>query len=126
MHRWIRILGSCLLASLLVILPGCSPAQPTMELEKTVYRPGEEIRVKFAAPSSWPDHAWVGIIPSDIMHGSEERNDQHDLTYYHLKKQREGVLVFFAPHVPGKYDVRMHDSDHKGKEVLSITFEVRN
>ena len=93
-------------------------------LDKTTYGPGESITVEFAAPANFADNAWVGIIPSNVKHGSEAENDRYDITYQYLKKRTSGTLVFKAPPSPGNYDIRMHDTDSNGKEVASVSFVV--
>ena len=111
---------------LVLLVPSLAPA-PTgagLSLDKSNYAPGEQIVVHFMASSSFAANAWVGIIPSDIPHGSEATNDQHDLTYQHLQNRTSGDLVFQAPADPGSYDLRMNDSDDNGKEVASVSFTV--
>lgn len=97
----------------------------TLKLDKEAYAPGDEIRVTFTAPSEWGAGAWVGIIPSDVPHGSEDENDQHDVSYRYLDKKTTGLLVFTAPEEKGGYDVRMHDTDNNGNEITSVSFEVK-
>jgi len=87
-------------------------------------KPGESIQVNYSAPSDYPENAWIGIIPSNIPHGSESENDNYDLSYQYLKKQTMGSLRFVAPSKEGKYDFRMHDTDNNGKEIAFVTFEV--
>jgi hypothetical protein len=93
-------------------------------LGRTTFAPGEVIAVNFIASPSFSERAWVGIIPSDIPHGSETANDEHDIAYAYLDKKVAGTLNFYAPGKPGRYDLRMHDTDDNGKEVASISFEV--
>ncbi len=113
----------CLLFTLFL---GCAAAQNvSLTLEKSVYAPGESISVTFTAPASFANNAWVGIIPSHVMHGSESENDKHDLTYQYLSQRTSGVLTFGAPSAPGNYDFRMHDTDNGGKEVTSVSFTVQ-
>ena len=78
----------------------------------------------FAAPDSFPSDAWVGIIPSDVPHGSEATNDENDLDYEYLDGQESGALTFVAPNEVGSYDFRLHDTDQDGQEVASVTFQV--
>ena len=104
-------------------LTGIAFAQ-TLTLDKANYNPGETITVTFTAPASFPDNAWVGIIPANVPHGSESTNDKYDLAYEYLKKRTSGSLTFKAPNAPGAYDVRMHDTDAGGKEVVSVSFTV--
>jgi hypothetical protein len=96
-----------------------------LTIENSVVAPGEEIAVSFKAPAEWGSAAWVGIIPSDIPHGSESKNDEHDLDYYYLEMKTAGVLIFTAPEEPGSYDFRMHDTDNNGNEITYVTFEVK-
>jgi hypothetical protein len=88
------------------------------------YAPGEAIVVNFTAPAGYASDAWIGIIPSQVPHGSEAENDRHDLTYQYIQKRASGSMSFIAPAAPGNYDLRMHDSDNNGKEVASVSFQV--
>jgi hypothetical protein len=110
--------------SILVFL-ACGGGKATLKLDKDTFACGEEIAVTFTAPSSFTEKAWVGIIPSDVPHGSESENDQHDIAYLYLDKQVAGVLDFHAPGKAGNYDFRMHDTDDNGKEVASVSFTVK-
>jgi hypothetical protein len=98
----------------------------TLSLNQRVFTPGEEIRVAFTAPASYASDAWVGILPASVPHGDEAVNDQHDITYQYLSQRTSGVLVFQAPAQVGLWDLRMHDTDASGREVASVTFEVRS
>lgn len=98
--------------------------KPTLTLEKTEFAPGEEIAVSFTAPASCGEKGWVGIIPSSVAHGDEEVNDQHDVSYQYINRQTSGVMEFKSPGQPGAYDFRMHDTDDRGKEVASLSFQV--
>ncbi len=113
-----------LLVVLMVIgFCGVAGAQ-SLDLEKYNFKPGEEIKVNFKAGNGFPSNAWVGIIPSNIAHGSEAENDKHDLAYQYLNNRASGQLVFKAPAAPGLYDFRMNTSDGSGKEAAFITFMV--
>lgn len=96
----------------------------SLRLDKMYFAPGETIVVHFAAPSNWPENAWIGIIPASIPHGSEAVNDQHDITYQYLGKRTAGSLTFKAPSTPGNWDFRLHDTDNNGKEFASANFSV--
>lgn len=116
----------------LVIIASCSKSKNDyLSLDKKSYTPGELITVSFTADTAWDSNAWIGIIPSKIKHGSEFENDKYDLVYAYIGKQASGSFTFSAPLEVGKYDVRMHDTDFgtedgsTGKEVASITFEVK-
>ncbi len=101
-----------------------APSEATLKLDKNSFAPGAEAKVYFTAPSTYVDKAWIGIIPSQVAHGSEEVNDQYDLTYQYLGKRTSGTLTFLVPSQPGSYDFRMNDDDNNGREVASITFSV--
>jgi hypothetical protein len=94
-----------------------------LAIDKTSYVPGESIRVQFSASGNWARDAWIGIIPSNIPHGSEPVNDQHDITYQYIEKRTNGVMVFKAPGL-GQWDFRMHDTDGNGREVAYVSFSV--
>lgn len=95
--------------------------QADVQLQKESFRPGDEIEV-MAVATGLKDSAWVGVIPSAIPHGKEADNDANDLGYKHLKDQNRLILV--APTKPGKYDVRLNDSDEDGVELASRSFTV--
>lgn len=96
----------------------------SLKLTKHDYQPGETITVKYKALDSFAANAWIGIIPSNIAHGNETVNDQHDISYKYMKKSTAGSMTFTAPSRPGSYDFRMHDTDSNGKEVAHVTFKV--
>jgi len=96
----------------------------SLSLSRDVFEPGESISLYFTAPNTFPDNAWIGIIPSNIPHGNETQNDEHDISYQYIQKRTTGSLTFQAPEQPGKYDFRMHSSDNNGREVFSVTFIV--
>jgi len=98
---------------------------PTFQLEKTEFAPEETIKVYFTAPSTYPESAWIGIVSSNVPHGSEAVNDKYDVSFQYLNGQTAGTLVFHAPDKLGSWDVRMNDDDNGGKEVASISFTVR-
>jgi hypothetical protein len=95
-----------------------------LDLEKNTFVPGEAIRLAFSTEEEYTEKGWIGIIPSEIPHGDENTNDQHDLDYRYLQGQRSGVYDFDAPSKPGKYDFRLHDTNDNGKEIAHISFTV--
>ncbi len=95
-----------------------------LSLSNNVFSPEEEIVIAYVYDDSFDDTAWVGIVPSNIPHGDEDVNDQHDIKYEYLYG-KSGELSFFAPVEPGEYDFRLHNSDGNGKEVDSVSFTVR-
>ena len=95
-----------------------------LKLDETTYAPGGKITVSFTVPEGMSTSAWAGVIPSDVPHGSEDTNDQHDLQYRYLGGKTSGTLSFDAPEQPGSYDIRLHDTDGGGTEIASVTFTV--
>jgi hypothetical protein len=94
--------------------------------DKIQYLPGEVIEVDYEIPESIiVKYPWIGIIPSDIAHGSESENDSHDLTYQYLREET-GTLIFKAPSTEGNYDFRLNDSDSNGVEQAYISFTVKD
>lgn len=81
--------------------------------------------VSFNTSVAFASNAWIGIIPSNIPHGSEDVNDQHDISYVYVKGEKEGIKEMAAPTTPSVYDVRFNDTDNNGKEIASVTFTVR-
>lgn len=109
----------------LMIFSSCG--KENLKLDKKVYAPGETIKVSFEASPKWEENAWIGIIPSTVAHGKEAENDSYDIAYQYIKGATSGTFEFTAPKDPGKYDIRMNDTDDgtKGVEVASVTFEVK-
>ncbi|WP_292594148.1 hypothetical protein [Mesotoga sp. UBA5847] len=96
-----------------------------MSLYKDVFAPGEEITLYFYGTEGLETYAWIGIVPSDIPHGSESENDLHDIQYAYVGGMTDGLIVFTAPWDAGFYDFRLNDSDSGGVEIDFLTFEVR-
>jgi hypothetical protein len=97
--------------------------EATLRIDKSAYRQGEQIRVRFTAPARYAGDAWIGIIPATTPHGSEATNDQHDITYQYIQQRTSGEMVFTAP-PPGRWDFRLHDTDNNGREITFVTFTV--
>jgi outer membrane protein OmpA-like peptidoglycan-associated protein len=97
---------------------------PKLTLQKTSFMPGDKIELGFKVDQPLPKGAWIGLIPSDVPHGSEVTNDQHDLTYQYVEEKTSGTFTFAAPDQSGSYDLRLNDSDSSGTEIASVTFTV--
>lgn len=95
-----------------------------LQLTKTTFLPGDNIAVTFEVAQPLPNGAWLGIIPSDIPHGSEQTNDEHDVDYQYVAGKTSGVCQFHAPGQSGSFDFRLNDSDSNGAEIASVTFSV--
>ena len=98
-------------------------SEATLRIDKSAYRQGEQIRLHFTAPAHYAENAWIGIIPSHIPHGSEAVNDQNDITYQYVQKRTSGEMLFTAPQ-PGRWDLRLNDTDNNGRETASVSFTV--
>lgn len=86
---------------------------------------GGTVTVHFEAAPTFHQDAWLGVVPSDVPHGSEQTNDEHDLSYDYIRGRTGGTVILPAPSTPGRYDIRLHDADHDGREVASASFEVQ-
>jgi hypothetical protein len=96
----------------------------TVKMDKTEYKPGEEITVTFSNEDWYVgSDAWVGIIPSEIEHGDETLADEYDIEYYYLESLENGKAVFYTLDA-GKYDIRVFTSDDEGEEILYIPFTI--
>jgi hypothetical protein len=114
-----------LMGMLCIVWVSCSKKKDApLRLEGHKFLPGAQIKVHFIAPRSFAQDAWIGIVPSDISHGSEALNDEHDIDFQYLKKKTSGTLIFNAPGKVGSYDFRMHDTDDNGREIASVSFKV--
>jgi len=95
----------------------------SLRINRTEFREGESIKVRFTAPANFADDAWIGIIPAHVAHGSESDNDGENVAYQYIHRQTSGEMVFTAPG-PGRWDFRLHDTDNDGREITYVTFTV--
>jgi len=96
-----------------------------LRLEKSTFRPEEIIRVHFKASPTYQSDAWIGLIPSQVPHGTSRDADAHDLAYEYLEGKLEGTVEFRAPEEPGSYDIRMFDdSESDAHETATVSFIV--
>lgn len=107
------------------------PEKTVLEVKKTVvgvdktsYKTSDEIIVTWDIVETLGEHAWIGIIPSSVVHGSEKDGDEKDVNF-HFIDTKTGTHTFSAPEA-GDWDVRAYDSDdeEKGKEIGYISFKV--
>ena len=89
-------------------------------LDDEVYGPGDDITVYYTTDGTLSDFAWIGVVPSDVEHGSESTNDAND-TDYEWISDTYGTITLEAPLEPGEYDVRMNDDDD---ELVYTSFTV--
>lgn len=126
-NRWLSLAGRMMVVCFILLgstVVNSRAETDVLKLDKSTFRPGEEIQVRFRASQYYPPNAWVGIIPSRVPHGSEAENDKYDISYQYLNKRTKGTLLFRAPDRTGSYDVRMHDTDNNGRETYSVSFQV--
>lgn len=97
-------------------------ASPSVTVDKQSYKAEETVTVEFSGADGYPRSAWIGVIPSIILHGDEHENDRHDVDYRYLETRSSGTLTFKAPTKPGAWDVRLNDG--QGHEVAHAAFEV--
>jgi hypothetical protein len=102
--------------------PLSTDASGSLSLDKTVYRPNEEMVISFTASKEIADNAWIGIVPSNVSHGSSKKNDDNDIDYDFLAAETSGRLLLLAPDTRGSYDIRMSDPE---KEITSVSFQVK-
>jgi len=102
-----------------------TPMTGTVTLAKTEFEPGEEVIVDFKAEGTIGSNAWVGLIPSNVEHGNESKNDEYDISYQYLGTRTSGTMTFVAPVDTGKFDLRMNSTDNNGVEVSSVSFTVK-
>lgn len=102
-----------------------SHSKGKLVLNKLEFTTGEEIVINYETKEELGTDAWIGIIPSDIEHGKEMINDQHDI-FYEYFTDKKGVIKLSAPSDAGSYDVRMHNTDNDdGIELASVSFSVK-
>lgn len=100
------------------------PAHPEISLEVARVAPGEAIRFSVKRPEALGPSAWVGLIPSQVPHGSEQQNDANDLDYRYITTT-PGSYSIAAPTAPGRYDLRLHDRYPGGVEIDSVEVVVQ-
>lgn len=71
------------------------------------------------------DNAWIGIVPADVPHGSEEKNDEFDTDYFYFDGKASGDTFSFKNDYlePGEYTLRINESDDGGAELAWIGFK---
>ncbi len=93
-----------------------------IRLARSSFKADEKIDFSFSAPK-FPDDAWIGIVPADIPHGDEAVNDQHETGFKYLEGRTSGGFTLPNPG-PGQWTMRLHDTDHNGREIAYSPFTV--
>lgn len=96
---------------------------PAVLPDKTEFKKGAPITGRWYGSLRYDKSAWLGIVPSKIVRGSEVTSDQHDIKYITLGNDH-GVFRFKVDLEPGLYDLRMYDNDDGGNEVAVVTISV--
>lgn len=102
-------------------------ADDRVSVDKTDYRAGESVVASFVLSSDITSNAWIGIVPANTPHGSEEDADEVDVSYKYLDGDKISSRTFAAPDEAGTYQVRIYNSDYDAdaKELASSdTFRV--
>ncbi len=95
-------------------LPGIA-----FNLNKTSYDPGEEIIVNYVGHQDLTESSWIGVFKD-----TNEKKYNKYLDYHYLKPKTKGQLIFQAPSIKGKYNVRMFYAE-TGPELLApVSFAV--
>lgn len=94
-----------------------------LTLDKTEYEVGgnEEITGQLDA-EGWSDKAWIGVVPSGVPHGDDERNDTYDESFDYLSSLESGRFSLELPSAAGHYDLRICDGT---VEVAYMTFMMK-
>ncbi|MBI5323719.1 MAG: hypothetical protein HZB41_00280 [Ignavibacteriae bacterium] len=125
----VKIIFVLFFAILFIGLNSCSDKKKLSNdyftLPRVEFKTGETIHLIFHAPEGLKTNAWIGIIPSNVKHGSEAENDQYDVTYQYLYGKTKSTMMFTAPAQPGNYDFRLNSTDENGVELGSISFVVK-
>ncbi|EES50191.1 Ig-like domain-containing protein [Clostridium botulinum] len=102
-------------------------AASSITTDKSVYAPGEKIYVTYKLDNVnlLKKLPWIGIVPANVPHGSEEVNDRNDVAFQRPTNSSNLSFVFVAPDKSGTYDFRLNDADDNGVEIMcSPTFVV--
>ncbi len=91
---------------------GWKAPEPSIQIDNANPVAGSTVTASFTAPP-WPSdrQAWIGLMNSDVPHGSEAECDEHDVAFEYLDGRTEGTAEFTIPQ-GGFWDIRMFDSDH--------------
>jgi hypothetical protein len=98
--------------------------QPSLRLPHDAYWRGTLVQVAFTAPSGYTSDAWVGLMSSEVPHGSALENAGQTIDHRYLEGVNQGVLEFAAPMMLGSYDLRMFSGGTDGVETAVTSFTV--
>jgi len=89
----------------LLTLTGEQPPEPLK------VKAGSTITVNYELPESYPQHAWIGLIPASEKSLGEEANDAVDVAYEYIPKGATLGSVDLVAEKPGQYVVRLFPCD---------------
>lgn len=97
-----------------------------LKMGKDTYAANEIITATVEWTGTPYSDTWIGIIPDDVPHGSEEKNDEYDISYLYFTDRQSGDVFSFEDAVlePGKYTLRINESDAGGAELAWCAFTV--
>lgn len=97
-----------------------------MKMGKEQYAVDEPITVTVTWTGTPAENTWIGIIPADTPHGSEEENDNYDIDYRYFFDMKSGdAFVFDSISLePGDYTMRINEYDDGGAELAWCAFSV--
>lgn len=116
-------MGEIVVGELVVLESGRALKVKAITPDKTEFTAdGAEDMTGVIDASGWGEEAWIGVVPSGVPHGDDERNDCYDESFEYLSVLNEGGFALFVPSTPGYYDLRVSDGD---VEIAYLTFVIK-
>ncbi len=106
------------------LLFGIPGPNPMITPNKSSYKVGEAIEGTWRGSLRYDKDAWLGIVPSNVVHVYETQGDRADLDYIHLDGNDNGSFKFSKSLPSGDYDLRIYDDDDGGREAYWVTIYV--
>jgi hypothetical protein len=95
--------------------------QADVQLDKSVYAPGETIKVTLVAVNLEAS-AWIWLVPADKAAGPAMMPDK---SLYPHREVGTTSMVDLTAGEPGRYEVRLYRSREIGPPLASRAFEVK-
>lgn len=109
----------------LILKDNSAQLPPGLSPEKWTYAPGSDIRVSYFSPRGASKSCRIDLVLSSEPHGKPVAGPQRPVASKTMLGQGRGSLTFKAPDRPGSYDLRMYYPDAGGREVASVTLQVK-
>ena len=109
----------------LILQDNSAQLPPGLSPDKWTYGPGSDIRVSFFSPRGASKSCRIDLVLSSEPHGKPVAGHQRPVASITTLNQDRGDLTFKAPDRPGSYDLRMYYPDGGGREVASVTLQVK-